>query len=440
MPYLLNVVYLLLVIVLSPYLLFTAVRKGKYRAGFAAKWFGQAPQRLGGRQCIWLHAVSVGEVNLLAPLLKQLIATYPQASFFISATSRTGYELAKQKYPHHHVFYAPLDFTWSVKRALRRVRPDLLILAELELWPNLVWSAKKSGAKVAIFNGRLSENSFRGYKRLRFFTQQVLRSVDLIAAQNEEYAERFIALGAQPENVIVTGSLKFDGAESNRANPRTTQLAKQAGITTHDLVLLAGSTQAPEEELALQTYLSLRAEHPDLRLILVPRHPERFDEVAELLERSGVAWQRRSLLGLHTNDRAARVLLVDVIGELGAWWGTAAIGFVGGSLLNKRGGQNMIEPAAYGAAVCFGPETRNFRDIVALLRQEQAVEVVNSGAELTAFVSRCLNEPTYATQLGKRARALVSLHSGATSRTLTALQPLLKTEAIPETLPARRAA
>jgi 3-deoxy-D-manno-octulosonic-acid transferase len=420
MPYLLNVVYLGLIAILSPWLLFNSLRKGKYRAGVAEKWFGRVPIRSGERPCIWLHAVSVGEVNLLAPLLQRLQAAHPDWEYVISATSATGYALAKQKYAAHEVFYAPLDFTWAVKNAFRRLRPDVLILAELELWPNLLWAAQRHGAKVAIFNGRLSENSFRGYRRLRPLVRRVLQNVDLVAAQNETYAERFRQLGAP--RVEVTGSLKFDGAEASRENPRTHKLAALAGIPSRDLVFLAGSTQAPEEELALASYLALREAFPKLRLILVPRHPERFHEVAELLKRSGVNWEKRSRLENRKPSDAARVLLVDVVGELGAWWGTAHIGFVGGSLLNPRGGQNMIEPAAYGVATCFGPSTRNFRDVVQLFTANNAAIVVHSGEELTRFVRQALQDRSFREQLGARAQELVRSQQGATERTLALLE------------------
>lgn len=419
MPYLLNVLYLGLIALLSPWLLYTSLVKGKYRAGMTSKWLGRVPIRSGQRPCCWLHAVSVGEVNLLAPLLKRLKAAHPDWEFVISTTSATGYALARQKYAEHLVFYAPLDFTWAVRSAMRRIRPDVLVLAELELWPNLLWAAKQHGATTAIINGRLSEKSFRGYRRLRPLVERVLQRVDLVAAQNETYAERFRQLGAP--RVEVTGSIKFDGAETNRQNPRTQKLAALAGIEPRDIVFLAGSTQAPEEELALATFCALCEEHPRLRLILVPRHPERFAEVADLLKRSGVIWERRSRLENRKPSELARVLLVDVIGELGAWWGTATIGFVGGSLHNPRGGQNMIEPAAYGVATCFGPSTRNFRDVVQLFMAQEAAVIVNSGEELTGFVRQTLQDRAFREELGGRAQALVRLQQGATERTFVLL-------------------
>lgn len=390
-----------------------AIRAGKYRQGWAAKLLGNVPTRTSPAPCVWLHAVSLGEVNLLKPILDQLQKSLPGWDFVISTTTKTGYDLACRRFAEHIVFYCPFDFSWSVNRTLRRIRPTLLVLAELELWPNLITLARQNGARVAVLNGRLSDRSFRGYMRLRRLLRPVWRRLDLVLAQNHEYADRFAALGAP--QVIVTGSIKFDGVQTDRGNSQTRQLANLAGIAPTDTVFLAGSTQHPEEQFALDTFRALSKKHPALRLILVPRHPERFDDVARLLDGSELPWQRRTLLraGAPMNDAApARILLVDTTGELGAWWGTAHIAFVGGSM-GSRGGQNMLEPAAYGAAVSFGPNTRNFRDIVALLVQAEAALVVSDADELTDFVARCCDDASYARTLGDRARAFVISQQGA---------------------------
>lgn len=425
MSYLLNLVYLVLVVVFSPWLVYSAIRKGKYREGWRAKLFGGVPMREEEGPCIWFHAVSVGEVNVLAPLLVRLEQEHPQWVCVISTTTKTGFELAWKKYAPRTVFYCPLDFSWSVKRAMRRVRPDLLVLAELELWPNLIKAAKRRGAKVAVINGRLSDHSARGYRRIRPFVARMLRAMDLVAAQNQEYADRFLDLGAPPETVQVTGSVKFDGAQTDRDNAKTRELAELAGINDADVVFLAGSTQEPEETLALVAYRQLADQHPQLRLIITPRHPERFDEVAELLKQSDVTWQRRSDLDTNGPALDARVLLVDVVGELGAWWGTAHIAYVGGSM-GKRGGQNMIEPAAYGAAVSFGPNTANFRNVVALMSDRDAAVVVRDGRQLTSFVRRCLEETGFAGDLGQRARQLVLEQAGAADRTADMIAALMQ--------------
>ncbi|HUY31527.1 MAG TPA: 3-deoxy-D-manno-octulosonic acid transferase [Pirellulales bacterium] len=426
MPYLLNLIYLLLLLLASPWLIYRALRQGKYREGFAEKLLGRVPARAGNRPCVWFHAVSVGEVNLLAPLVNEIRRDRPLWECVVSTTTMTGYAVARKKYPALTVFYCPLDFSWAVRAAMRRVRPELLVLAELELWPNLVRAAGVYGARVAIVNGRLSERSHRGYRRLRALVGPILRRVDVLAAQNDEYARRFLDLSARTDAVRVTGSIKYDGAQTDRRNPATARLRELAGIGDDDLVFLAGSTQEGEEAAALAAYLALRDEFPKLRLIIVPRHPERFAAVAQLLDRSSVAWRCRGRLETEGSHGDARILLVDTVGELGAWWGTSAIAFVGGSL-GSRGGQNMIEPAAYGAAVSFGPNTRNFRDIVAALLAHEAAVVVRDDRELTAFVRRCLADPEYARALGGAARRFVAGQLGATARTLELLAPLVDT-------------
>ncbi len=437
MPYLLNFLYLFLILAASPWLLWSAVRKGKYREGYAEKLFGLVPRRTSNKRCIWLHAVSVGEVNLLAPLLRTIAREEPDWECVISTTTRTGMALAKKKYAGHTVFYCPLDFTWAVNAAMRRIRPDVLVMAELELWPNLVWAARRHGVHTAVINGRLSQRSFHGYRRVRWLISRMLSQIDLLAVQDETYAEGFLALGARPESVHVTGSMKYDGAQTDRDNPATCRLAELAAIEPSDVVFLAGSTQEPEESIALDVFRRLSADWPQLRLIIVPRHPERFDSVARMLDASDIAWQRRTELGAGSREQGARtqapcsllpapcsVLLVDVVGELGAWWGTAHIAFVGGSLGN-RGGQNMIEPAAYGAAVSFGPNTRNFRDIVAALLERDAAVVVADGEELLAFVGGCLLDPAAAKARGQHAARLVREQLGATERTWQLLRTLV---------------
>jgi len=456
-PYLLNLVYVVVLLVASPWLLWRAVRTGRYREGFAEKLLGRVPRRGDGAgcaeaaegdspifasakigtvpsakigtvpgakirtvPCFWLHAVSVGEVNLLGGLIQEISRANPAVECVISTTTKTGMDLARKKHPDLRVFYCPLDFTWAVGEAMRRIRPDVLVLVELELWPNLIRAAGRAGAKVAVVNGRLSLRSFRGYRRIRPLVAGVLGRIDLVAAQDETYAERFRALGARPETVRVTGSIKYDGAQTDRANPATRRLAELAGLGPEDVVFLAGSTQEGEEEAALDALRRLAADWPRLKLILVPRHPERFDAVARLVEGSPFDWRRRSELAHRPPGPETRVFLVDAVGELGAWWGTAQIAFVGGTF-GRRGGQNMIEPAAYGAAVSFGPNTWNFRDVVERLLAQDAAVVVRDAEALYAFVRRCLAEPNYAADLGRRARQTVTTQLGATERTVRLL-------------------
>lgn len=470
MAYLLNLAYLLLIAAALPWLLYQRLRYGKYREGWDAKLWGRVPKRDANGRCLWLHAVSVGEVNLLAPIIERWERRHPEWEIVISTTTQAGLHLAQKRYAPRTIFYCPLDFTWSVRRAVANVQPTLLVLTELELWPNLIAAARSSGAKIAVVNGRLSEKSFRGYRRFQWLTRRVLEQIHLIAAQNGEYAGRFLLLGAKSASVQITGSIKFDGVRTSRGNAETVRLRELAGIGDDDVVLLAGSTQAPEESLALDVFEHLAKEHPRLLLILVPRHPERFDEVAAMLDRRGMQWQRRSKcrpesrpltpsvasLGMElelannstsyappvthgVSDLHSRILLVDVVGELGYWWGAAHIAFVGGSL-TSRGGQNMIEPAAYGAAVSFGPNTWNFKDVVALLLARDAAVLVKDGGELEAFVSRCLNEPAWAESLGRRAQELVLEQQGAADRTIGLLSGLVEPATAAKPVARRRSA
>ncbi len=427
MAYLWNILYVVAGILLLPVLVWQRYVRGKRRAGWNAKLLGNvtvpAPNPA---QRVWLHAVSVGEVNLLAPLVKLIEREQPKWQLYLTVGTVTGYELATKKYPQLTLSYAPLDLSWAMSRAIDRIKPDMVVLVELEVWPNLIAGVTQRGIPLAVINGRLSERSFRGYRRFGWLLGGTFRRLSLVAAQTDEYAERFRALGTPAEHVVVTGSLKFDNAPGDRTLPAIRSLREWAGWSGSETIFVAGSTGEPEEALALDTYATLRDVHPSLRLVIVPRHPERFDEVARLIESRGYDCQRRSDRGTGELTSSARssVILVDVIGELGHWWGTADIGFVGGSL-NDRGGQNMIEPAAYGVATCFGPNTRNFRDIVALLLVADAAVVVPDGAGLTDFVRRCLTEPEWAQELGQRAALFAMTQQGATKRTLDRLKKLI---------------
>ncbi|MDO4550538.1 MAG: 3-deoxy-D-manno-octulosonic acid transferase [Planctomycetia bacterium] len=422
--------YLLLLLLFSPWLIFRAVTTGRYREGFCEKFLGRIPissKLEGEKKRVWIHAVSVGEVQLAFTLLNALKEMYPQFLYAVSTTSKTGMELARKKFPQDMVFYCPLDFTWSVKNVLRRLQPDLLILVELELWPNLLLEMQKQKIPVVVINARLSEKSFRGYRRILFLARKMVRSVSLVLAQDEKTAERFKYLGVPPSRVINVGSMKYDGAVMDRGNSRTVNLAKLWNVTAEDVVFLAGSTQFPEEKMAVNAFCELKDQFPRLRMILVPRHPERFEEVAALLNETGLSWQRRSLLqekstlkmgeGHAPGGSFSRILLVDSVGELGAFWGLAKIGFVGGSMGN-RGGQNMIEAAAYGSAVCFGPNTWNFRDIVTSMLEKNAAVVIHTPSELTDFLYRCLTETSFAETLQKNATEFIRSQQGATLRTV----------------------
>ena len=432
--WLFNLIYIGVLLVMSPVILFRSLQRGKYRSGFKQKFLGRIPRRQrvvqsfpepSKAKVIWFHAVSVGEVKLLRPLLQKIRESLPDWCCVVSTTSKTGMETAKQMYGNDWtIFYCPLDFSWAVEKAFKRLKPDMLVLVEQEIWPNMIESAKQHGTKLAIVNGRFGEGGYKRFLWIRPIITPLLRQFDLIAPQTELYAGWFRRLGVSSETIRITGSIKFDGANTDRYNPETERFRKLAGISTNDIVFLAGSTQYPEEKYALDCYEHLKKDFPNLRLIIVPRHPERFGEVSAMLDKKGIHWERRSTLpNEDKNTGHPRVLLVDTVGELGGWWGTATIAYVGGSM-GKRGGQNMIEPAAYGAAVCFGPNTKNFRDIVEMMIRDNAAQVVHDQREMERFVRRCLEKPDFTAQLGTNAQHLVQRQTGATQRTLELLQML----------------
>ncbi len=424
--YLLNLFYCLLIAVVSPLLLFKGWKHGKYRDGWNQKLWGQLPtptSNLGKR--VWIHAVSVGEILQLQQIIRELRLKEPSLDLLVTTTTQTGFKVASEKLTDCQVAYFPLDFTWSVREAIRRVQPDLIVLIELELWPNFLREAAARQVPVALINGRLSERSFNGYRKLQPLFSGLLNQITKIAVQSEEYKQRFLKLGVDAERIEVTGSIKFDGVETNRDREEVQSLRAFFELKPADVVFIAGSTQQPEEKTVLETFEKVRQELPNARLIIVPRHPERGDAIARLIEESGYGIIRRSS-GIRSTSQYSPVGLLDTVGELGDCWALADVAFVGGSF-GDRGGQNMLEPAAYGAAVCFGPNTRNFKHIVELLHAHRAAQTVRNQAELEEFVSEMMAQSDVAKAMGKRAQELVLQQQGATQLSVNLLLDILET-------------
>lgn len=423
MSWLLNLIYLTALVALSPWLLYRALKTKRYRAGLRAKLFGLGESV--PRRGVWFHGVSLGEIHLLRPVLAAFRQRRPDLPCVVSTTTDTGFAEARKCFPDLAVFRFPFDFSWAVTRTLRQADPVLIVLAESEIWPNFLMAARRQGVPVAVINGRMSPRSTARYRRLGGLARWLLGHLELIAVQDEAHARNLAALGVAPERVHVTRSVKYDGARTDRDNPRTRELRRLLNVSDTDLVWVAGSTQAPEEEIVLHVYQRLRTSHSNLRLFLVPRHPERFEEVARLLERGGVPFVRRSRMTPSSALTPSSVVLVDTLGELGALWGVADVAFVGGSLDGKRGGQNMIEPAAYGAAVVFGPHVWNFRDTVDRLLGERAACQVEDSGELETVVRDLLDNASERRRLGEAARQFVLRQQGATEQTVALLDGLL---------------
>jgi 3-deoxy-D-manno-octulosonic-acid transferase len=421
----LDFMYLLGLAAASPWLLYRSLTTGRYRRHPLARLFGGVALPATEKPRAWFHGVSVGEIHLLRQVVAAFRKRRPDWECVISSTTDTGLDEARRCFPDLPVIVWPLDFSWAVKRALNIVKPRLLVMAEGELWPNMLRAAKARRIRVAVVNGRLSPKSARRYQRLGTFARPMFQSVDLFAVQTDEYAESIKSLGVLATKVAVTGSVKYDGLTCDRNNPKTAAMSRLFAIHSGDLVWVAGSTQAPEEKMVLSIWRQARKRYPKLRLILVPRQKDRFDDVADLVQRMGCKLVRRSILKDKPLTERDGVVLVDTIGELGAVWGLADIAFVGGSLDGKRGGQNMLEPAAYGAAVVFGPHVWNFRDAaVRLVREGGAVQVVDEVA-LEGTVLDLLADARKRKELGAIARRLVVAQQGATQRTLAALDFLV---------------
>ncbi len=418
MPILLDGLYLLLLAAASPWLVWRSARTGRYRRGLAAKLLGRIAVPADPRPTVWFHGVSVGEVHLLVTLVAAFRKRHPDWRVIVSSTTDTGMAEARARFPDLVVVLYPFDFSWAVGRALDTIRPRLVVLAESELWPNFLHAAARRRIPVAVVNARLSPRSFA---RMRRFAGPVrallLRHVSAFAAQSDETADRLQQLGVTGDRVTVTGSVKYDGAAGDRDAPKSVALRRLLA-RRDELVWVAGSTHAPEEALVLAAFGRLRERFPTLRLVLVPRHPDRFAEVAGLDD-----MVRRGTLA---EPLAAMppVTLLDTVGELGAAWALADVGFTGGSLDGKRGGQSMIEPAGYGVPTMFGPHVWNFRDAARRLVEAGGAVQVNDAGALEVEVARLLGDDGLRRTMGDAARELVRRQQGATERTLDVLDRL----------------
>jgi 3-deoxy-D-manno-octulosonic-acid transferase len=407
----------------TPYWLLQRLRHGKYGAGLGER-LGRIPKRLltePGRPTIWVHAVSVGEVLAVGELVAELRKRFPKHHVVVSTTTDTGQKLARTRFGADNVFYFPLDFAFAIRPYLAALKPELIVIAETEFWPNFLRLARASGARIAVVNARISDRSWPGYRRFRRFLVKVLPQIDLFLAQTGEDANRLQDIGAPAERVHVSGNLKFD-VPAPPAPPIVASLRSALQRSKAGPVIISGSKVDDEERLLLQAFANVLASHPRAVMILAPRHPERFGEVAELLEQLGIHFWRRSLWS--GDPIVGGVLLIDTIGELAALYALADVAFVGGSLV-PRGGHNIIEPALHGVPIVVGNHTENFRDIVALFQNRDAVRVVGP-AELPLVFMELISNPDERAALGARAAEVLQSQMGATQQTAQALQKLME--------------
>jgi 3-deoxy-D-manno-octulosonic-acid transferase len=426
------VIYSVLIVaffaLMSPSLLYQALRYRKY--------IGSLPQRLGylpisfnldAEQSIWIHAVSVGEVLIARALLPELRERYPKLRLFLSTTTMTGQQIARNNLQYvDEVFYFPLDFTFIVNRTLELVKPRLFIMMETEIWPNLLRACNRADVKTMLVNGRISSRSYPRYRLARPFFRRVLRHVDRFCMQSDESARRIVDIGAERDRVLVTGSLKFDSLEipgTTTADRGRNRVLRYFRMSPDRPVVIAASTVKNEEEPVLEAFQRIRATLSSAILIIAPRKPERFDDVERLARRAGWNVARRTELRVDAEPRHD-VVILDTIGELAQLFQIATVVFVGGSLVDS-GGHNILEPAVFGKPIVFGPYMQNFAEIARTFLDNGAAIQVRNGRDLEAALLDLLGDPVRRARLGAAARALVEANRGARIKTLAAIAQVL---------------
>ena len=409
--------YYLGLLLAGPFLALKVARpRGRRHVAGLRERLGACPPRRGARPCLWIHGVSVGEIRAAGTLVEALERALPEWEIALSTTTATGHEVARGAHPGKRVFFFPVDFSWSVRRVFDAIRPDAVLLVELEVWPNFLHEASRRRVPVVIVNGRISERSFRRFRLLRRLFDPLSR-LGPLCVQTDVYAQRFRELGVPAQQIHVTGSVKYDQLSPTAAPPDGDAVRADLGLGAGDRVLMGGSTHPGEEEALVAAFQALRGGAAALRLVLVPRHNERTDEVARLLERAGLRAVRRSAQPPERPPLARdEVLLVDTVGELGRLYAAADVVFVGGSLI-PHGGQNVLEPVLLGKPTLLGPHYGNFREPVERLLAADGARLVDSAEALVAEVRGLLAAPGEAAALGERGRAALREAQGATART-----------------------
>lgn len=403
------------------------------------KWRDFSPQRLGiypadissklkNKKPIWIHAVSVGEVMASVPLYEEIKKNYPSEPIVVSTVTSAGNRIALDKFGSDSiVIYLPLDLSFIVKRVARLLNPKAVLIAETEIWPNFINTLKSYGAKTILFNGRISKNSFRGYRLIAPILRGILNKFDLLLMQSKRDAEKIISLGASKDKVVVTGNLKYDAAflKGQEDALKPLELRKRFGLTEGEKLLIAGSTHPGEEEVILRCYKGLISECPQLRLLIAPRHIERANDIVKLAKTYGFdPFLTSRLEDLGRQLRPDEILILDAMGMLSGLYSIGEIIFVGGSLV-KKGGQNPLEAARHSKAIIFGPYIYNFEDITEDLLSNQAAILVKDEKELCNSIKELLYDADKRKAVGERARTTSYSNIGVAKKDLEFIRPLV---------------
>ena len=447
MQFFYNVLFIFGFVLASPYYFWRMCRRGNWSEGFTerfATYSADLKQALTNRHVVWIHAVSVGEVSLCTQLIQALELRVPNVKFVVSTTTTTGMAELRHRLPSRIAkIYYPIDRRTYVAHAIATINPQAIVLVEAEIWPNFLWRARRQNIPVFLANARLSDRSFRGYRRFAFLFQPLFASLTGVGVQNEDDADRLLAAGCRRDAVRVVGNMKFDTAMfAERRRLDAVTLLKQAGVPTDALVLVAGSTHDGEETLLADIFKRLKMRFPNLFLVLVPRHFERCNEVGRQLTARGIKFVQRTQLNylVKFNPGERECLLVNTTGELRFFYETATVVFIGKSLA-AQGGQNPIEPAVLGKPVVFGPHMENFTDIARNFVDGGGAVQVPDAAGLEAALADLLSNPARCAEIGRRAGEVVLQNHGAVERTVEMILDHLRPRGIyvaPQKVPAAR--
>lgn len=413
MTFVYDIIFLLIALVHLP----LYILRRKFHAGFIRR-LGFIPRRARFDRPVWVHAVSVGEAGAARELVRELRERLGDKQFVISTVTATGHRIVRQyARKEDFVTYLPFDISFILKKVLRKVSPCVFVIVETELWPNLINTLAAMRIPTVVVNGRISDRSFRGYRIAGRLLKPLVRKLTAIMAQSEQDAQRFLALGALPERVHIAGNMKFDAVRQLEAGADYPALRRRLGLDTGDLLWVAGSTHRGEEEMIMRVYNDLHGRFCGLRLLLAPRHPERCEQVEQAVRAYHFDAVRTSSIEppqLRSFSRRT-VFLLDTVGELVHYYGAGDFVFVGGSLV-KKGGHNILEPAALAKPVFFGPHTGNFRDIADMFLQRQAARCVRNEEELSEQLQVLLDDPAAGREVGQRAYRLVHENTGSIKR------------------------
>jgi len=413
-----------LVVFLSPYFVFKMITAGKYRRGIAERFGFIGPAKASGLEdgpVVWVHAVSVGETRAVLPVVKLFKERNPGARVVFSTVTITGNEVAAAEGSGlvDALIYFPLDLSWVVRRVARLLNPSVFIVVEKEIWPNCFHAMERAGVPVLVVNGTISEKTFRRYKRFRPVFGPVLASISAFCARTEADRRRAVESGVRPERAATLGNLKFDLSAPAIGRDRRAALARALGIGPGDLLVVAGSTHEGEEAMLIEAFRSVAGEVRGVKLVIAPRHPERFDEVEGLLKRSGLEYARRSAGG------KAPVVLLDTVGELMAVYSFASVAFVGGSLVEGIGGHNLLEPAYYGHPVVYGDRLTTYALMAEMLEEAGGGVRVKDAGSLAETLKRLLTDEVERKRTGEAARSVVEANRGASLKTVEVIESFL---------------